>query len=63
MDKKLLVCVIFMMLLVSLTACGQKTCKVSGCDDAIYQDEYCKYHFTVHNADQVAKGIFDEFFG
>lgn len=37
------------------------------CDDAVYRDGYCQYHYTLHSAketvDSAAKGIYNSIFG
>lgn len=49
-------------LLIVLSACGGVThCK--DCDDEIYKDGYCQYHYTLHNIDETAKSAFNSLFG
>lgn len=64
MKKRIGIIFVSLAMVLSLSACGPQTCKEEGCDDTnIYQDGYCKYHYTLHNAkqtvDDAAKGIFD----
>lgn len=71
--KKALVLFTAFIILISLVACGGIThCK--DCDDEIYKDGYCQYHYTVHQAkdaissakeaiDSAAKGAFDKIIG
>lgn len=53
-------------MLFSLSACsGASHCKK--CDDKVYKDGYCKYHYSKQaledTIDSEAKGLFDKFFG
>ena len=60
--KKLGMSLLVVLILCCLTACGGIThCK--DCDDEIYEDGYCKYHYALHYADDAANGAFDAIFG
>ena len=64
--KKLLILIVILIMSTSLSACGGIThCKE--CDDEVYKDGYCQYHYTVNAAkdavDDAAKGVFDSIFG
>lgn len=71
--KKVLALFTAFILAISLTACAGIThCK--DCNDEIYKDGYCQYHYTVHQTkdaidsakdavDSAAKGIFDKITG
>lgn len=39
------------------------TCKVRDCDDSVYMDGYCRYHYNTHKFDDAAKGVYDGLFG
>lgn len=50
--------VVTLLLSIMLSACSfQQTCKVSDCDDEIYQDGYCKYHYYLKNGEDTLKDI------
>lgn len=64
--KKVFVLLTMVVMVINLTACGGIThCKE--CDDEVYQDGYCQYHYTINAAkdavDDAAKGAFDSIFG
>lgn len=71
--KRLFALISAAIMVMSLVACGGIThCKE--CDDEIYKDGYCQYHYTVYKAkdaidsakdavDSAAKGIFDKIVG
>jgi len=71
--KRRLVLLTAVVMVMGLTACAGIThCK--DCDDEIYEDGYCKYHYTVHKAqeavdsakeavDSAAKDVFDNIVG
>ena len=44
-------------MVLQLTACSFNTCKESGCDDEIYEDGYCKYHYYIHAGEDILKDI------
>lgn len=62
MKKTGLLLLVTLLLALALSGCGN-TCKEEGCDDEVYQDGYCKYHYTMHNVDETAKGVFNGIFG
>jgi len=39
------------------------TCRVSGCENEVYQDGYCFEHYARNQASEVAGGLFDSIFG
>jgi len=59
--KKLLLCTVLSAAFL-LTACSSN-CKAEGCEDEIYQDDYCQYHYVVNTAkdeiDKLGKDIFN----
>lgn len=60
--KKLAILLLGALILCSITACSGVThCK--DCDDKVYQDGYCKYHYAIHYVDDTAKSAFDTIFG
>lgn len=64
--KKLLILIVILIMSTSLSACSGIThCKE--CDDEVYKDGYCQYHYTINAAkdavDDAAKGVFDSIFG
>lgn len=64
--KKVMMLIAATIILFSLSACsGLSHCKE--CDDAVYKDGYCKYHYSKQalkdTIDSEAKGLFDKFFG
>ncbi|MCH5353160.1 MAG: hypothetical protein J1E06_06815 [Acutalibacter sp.] len=48
--------------LLALTACAGK-CKMSGCDDKVYKDGLCEFHYGLQVAGDAVKGIFGGLFG
>ena len=62
MGKKVMAAIAAAGLLLSLSACGSKHCKAQGCDDEVYKDGYCQYHFTLHAVDSAAKDVFNTLF-
>ena len=57
--KKMLAFLLAAMLMVSLAACGSKTCKESGCDEPVYQDGYCETHYALHVLEDALGGLFE----
>jgi major membrane immunogen (membrane-anchored lipoprotein) len=56
--------VLFVMMLssVMLSACSfTQTCKAEGCDEEIYQDGYCKYHYYLKNGEDTIKNLINSF--
>ena len=45
MKKRILSLFIALITVSQFTACGLFSCKESGCDDEVYEDGYCKYHY------------------
>ncbi|MBD5153857.1 MAG: hypothetical protein HDT15_01960 [Oscillibacter sp.] len=39
------------------------TCKVRDCEDSVYMDGYCRYHYNTHKIDDTAKDVYDGLFG
>ena len=35
---------------ISLTACGSSHCKEEGCENEVYEDGYCEYHYALNVA-------------
>ncbi len=57
MKKKLLsVFAVFVMTL-QLIACNSDTCRASDCDDEIYKDGYCRYHYYLNAGTDILKDI------
>ncbi len=45
-------------IVLQLTACSiTNTCKESGCDDEIYEEGYCKYHYYLKAGSDIIKDI------
>lgn len=60
--KKVCTLLVIMLMFIALTACGGVThCK--DCDDKVYKDGYCQYHYALHSIDDTAKSAFDSLFG
>lgn len=64
--KKMTMILAAAMMLCVLTSCAGVThCKE--CDDEVYQDGYCKYHYALRVAkdtvDDAAKDLYDSVFG
>lgn len=38
-------------------------CKEQGCDNEVYKDGYCNYHYTLYQAAEAVQGVYDAFFG
>ena len=57
------IAVLSLLEMVCLTACSASHCKAGGCNDDVYKDGYCEYHYTVNNAknniDKFGKEVFD----
>jgi len=60
--KRLSIYAIIIAVLCILSACSPN-CKAEGCEDEIYQDDYCQYHYVVNTAkneiDKLGKDIFN----
>lgn len=54
-----------LLLAVMLSACSfpqlLQTCKASGCDEEIYRDGYCRYHYYLKNGEDTLKDIMNAF--
>ena len=65
--KKSLAILLSAITILSLASCASKTCKVEGCEDEVYEDGYCKYHYTINHAkeelDNLGKEIFNKIDG
>ena len=65
--KKQLFILILAVTMIILSACAESNCKVDGCNDEIYEDGYCKYHYTLNVTkeviDETAKNAFNRIFG
>ena len=59
--KKTFLCVgMVLAIVVQLTACGAKTCKVDGCGETeIYEDGYCRYHYYEKVGTNILKDLFN----
>lgn len=57
MKKKVLCLFMALMAVLQLTACGSNTCKESGCDDEVYEEGYCKYHYYLKTGSDTLKDI------
>lgn len=56
--KKVLGLGMVVVFVLSLTACGAKTCKVKGCQETtIYDDGYCRYHYYENLGSNIMKDI------
>ena len=62
--KKMMTLIAILTLAASLTACGSK-CK--SCDEPVYKDGYCEYHYALNVAqdvvDDAAQDALDTLFG
>ena len=58
---------ISLLALLCLTSCAPADCIAEGCNDEIYKENYCKYHYTLEVAkteiDKAGKELFDGIFG
>ena len=64
MRKKVQFVLALIMVMTLLSACGEPAnCKAEGCDDEIYMDGYCQYHYTMQQLDGLGKELFDGLFG
>lgn len=59
MKKKAFSVLVALGIVLQLTACSLNTCKESGCDDEIYEDGYCKYHYYLNAGEDILKDIFN----
>ena len=58
MKKKVLSMFIGLGIVLQLTACSiTNTCKESGCDDEIYEEGHCKYHYYLKAGSDIIKDI------
>ena len=57
MKKRALSLFVALIVVLQLTACNSDTCKESGCDDEIYKDGYCKYHYYLKAGSDILKDI------
>lgn len=60
MKKRALSLFVAFIAVLQLTACSSDTCKESGCDDEIYKDGYCKYHYYLNAGSDVLKDIVND---
>ncbi len=51
--KKIAVVLTTLAMAACLTACGSAHCKESGCENEVYQDGYCEYHYAIHAAEEI----------
>ena len=40
-----------------MPASSSDTCKESGCDDEVYEDGYCKYHYYINAGSDILRDI------
>lgn len=58
--KKLFVLVLAgLMLVLSLAACGSKTCKEEGCELETYKKGYCAMHYAMNYPEEALKDVQD----
>lgn len=57
MKKRVFTTLLAFGMVLQLTACSFNTCKESGCDDEIYEEGYCKYHYYIHAGEDILKDI------
>ena len=57
MKKRILSLFIALITVSQFTACGLFSCKESGCDDEVYEDGYCKYHYYINAGRDILKDI------
>ena len=61
MRRKVLCVFVALLTVLQLTACSlTNTCKESGCDDEIYEDGYCKYHYYLNTGSDILKDIIND---
>lgn len=60
MKKRVFTALLALGMVLQLTACSFNTCKESGCDDEIYEDGYCKYHYYIHAGEDILKDIINQ---
>ena len=58
--KKMMALVLAMILALACTACANK-CKE--CDNEVYKDGYCEYHYALKVAGDAVDGLVDSIFG
>lgn len=58
MMKKFIILLTSWLMVISLAACGSSHCKE--CDEAVYKDGYCEYHYALNAAGDIVDGAADE---
>ena len=65
--KKIAVVLTTLAMAACLTACGSAHCKESGCENEVYQDGYCEYHYALEVAkdtvSSAANDVLNSIFG
>ena len=57
MKKRVLGVFVALITVLQLMACSPNACKESGCDDEVYEDGYCKYHYYLKAGSDIIKDI------
>lgn len=57
MKKKTAVILLILAMAMQLVACGLFTCKQDGCEDDIYKDGYCQYHYYLKQGSDTLKDV------
>ena len=58
MKKRALSLFVALIAVLQLMACSLiNTCRESGCDDEIYEEGYCKYHYYINAGSDILKDI------
>lgn len=59
--KKFAIVLAALVMTLALAACGSSHCKE--CDNEVYQDGYCEYHYALHQAENMLGGLADSILG
>ena len=65
--KKLAIVLTTFTMMLTLTACGSSQCQAEGCENEVYQDGYCEYHYALEVAkdtvSSAANDVLNSIFG
>ncbi len=56
MKKSIKLVTVALLVVLALVGCGAN-CKEPGCNDEVYKDGYCKYHYALNKGEDTLKGI------
>ena len=60
MRKKIAAVVLLATMAFSLSACSfSNTCKASGCDEEVYKNGYCEYHYILDVGGDLLESLFE----